>query len=238
MWNCKTVSVILPTYNEKESIVEIIQDYYNCKYVDEVIVVNNNAVPGTKEAVEKTKAIQIFEKNQGYGYAIQRGIDEARGDLILISEPDSTFSANDTIKLLAYADDYDAVWGTRTDIRFIERGANMGFALRIGNLLVAKILQFVFNTTRLSDVGCTLKLYRKEVLQDIKKYFTIGKEHFGVELMVLTAMRRFNIIEVPVNYNKRVGNSSVTGYPTKTFFLALKMIKTILCYSLIRRREI
>jgi len=230
MWKEKTVCIILPTYNEKDSIRKVIQDYFDTGYVDEVMVVNNNAVSGTKEIVDKTKAKQIFEDKQGYGYAIRRGIDENRCDLIVISEPDNTFCASDIIKLLAYADDYDVVWGTRTDVRFIEKGANMGIALRFGNSLVAKLLQFLFNTTRLTDVGCTLKLYRREVIDNIKRHFKIGREHFSVELMVLTALSGFSIIEVPVNYNKRVGESSVTGHPSKTAYLALKMIVTIFYY--------
>ena len=96
-------------HNEKDSIGEAIRGYFDTGYIDEVIVVNNNAASGTKEIVEKTNAKQIFEKKQGYGYAIRRGIDEIRSDLIVISEPDNTFCAADIIKLLAYADDYDAV---------------------------------------------------------------------------------------------------------------------------------
>ena len=234
MWNNKKVSVVLPTYNEKDSIEKIIQDYFNTGYVDEVVVVNNNAVAGTKEIVERTKARQVFEKEQGYGYAIRRGFDEAKGDLIVISEPDGTFRAKDILKLLVYSDDYDFVWGTRTDIRFIEKGANMGMALRLGNFFVAKILQFLFNTTRLSDAGCTLKLYKKEVIDTIKKHFKIGGEHFGVELMVLSALEGINIVEVPVHYEKRVGKSSVTGYFYKTFILAIQMSVTILYYFITR----
>lgn len=230
MWKGKTISVILPTYNEKDSIEKIINDYFNTGYVDEVLVVNNNAAQGTKEIVEKTNARQVLESRQGYGYAVRKGIDEARGDLILFSEPDSTFCANDIVKLLAYSDDYDAVWGTRTDIRFIERGANMGMSLRLGNLIVAKLLQVLFNTTRLSDVGCTLKLYKRELLKSIKRRFTVGREHFGVELMALTALSGYNIIEIPVNYKKRAGKSSVTGYPVKTIILAIKMTALIIFY--------
>jgi len=230
MWKKKTVSVVLPTYNEKDSIAKAIRDYLDTGYVDEIIVVNNNAISGTKEIVEKTQAIQVFESKQGYGYAIRRGIEEAKSDLIIIAEPDGTFDAGDILKLLAYSDDYDAVWGTRTDIRFIEQGANMGMPLRLGNFFVAKTLQCLFNTTRLTDVGCTFKLYKKEVIDDIKAHFKVGKEHFGAELMVLTALKGFNIIEVPINYRKRVGKSSVTAYPSKTFFLALSMIATIIYY--------
>lgn len=236
MWKTKTVSVILPTYNEKGSIKQVINDYFDTGYVDEVIVVNNNAAKGTKEIVDTTKARQVFESKQGYGYAIRRGIDEVKSDLIVISEPDNTFCAGDIIKLLAYADDYEAVWGTRTDIRFIEEGANMGIALRLGNFFVAKLLQFLFNTSRLTDVGCTLKLYRREAIDTMKNHFKVGREHFGAELMVLTALSGFSIIEVPVKYNKRAGKSSVTGDPSKTLYLAIKMIMTIFYYFITRGR--
>jgi len=232
MWNGKTVSVILPTYNEKASIEKVINDYFDTGYVDEVIVVNNNAVCGTEEIVSRTDARQIFESRQGYGYAIRKGLDEAKSDLIVISEPDDTFRARDIIKLLVYSDDYDVVWGTRTDIRFIEKGANMAMALRLGNLFVAKMLQCFFNTTRLTDVGCTLKLYKKAVIDSLKKDFTIGREHFSAELMALTALKGFDIVEIPVNYNKRVGKSSVTGHPSKTVSVAIRMIGTILYYFL------
>ena len=236
MWKGKTVGVILPTYNEKESIKKVISDYFNTGYVDEVVVVNNNAVSGTAEVVRQTPAHQVFERKQGYGYAIRRGLDEANSDLIIISEPDNTFRAKDIIKLLAYADDYDAVWGTRTDIRFIERGANMRMALRLGNFFVAKMLQFLFNTTRLTDMGCTLKLFRRQAIERIKPHFRIGAQHFGAELMALTALEGLNIIEVPVNYNRRIGRSSVTGYPTKTIVLAIKMTGTILYYFITKRK--
>jgi glycosyltransferase involved in cell wall biosynthesis len=232
MWKNKTVSVILPTYNEKDSIARVINDYFNTGFVDEVIVVNNNAVAGTAEVVAATKAKQVFEPNQGYGNAIRRGFQETKCDFILISEPDGTFTAKDIVKFLAYIDDYAVVWGTRTDTRFIGDGANMGLAMRLGNIAVAKLLQLLFDTTRISDVGCTLKLYRREVIEDISRYFRVGREHFGAELMVLTALKKFDIVEIPVQYNERVGKSSVTGYPLKTACLALKMVGLILRYYL------
>ena len=60
LWKNKKVSVIFPTYNEKESIYYAIQDFFSTGYIDEIIVVNNNAAPGTSEEVAKTKAIEIF----------------------------------------------------------------------------------------------------------------------------------------------------------------------------------
>lgn len=110
----------------------------------------------------------------------------------------------------------------------------MGIALRLGNFLVAKTLQFIFNTTRLTDMGCTLKLYKKRVIDGIKSHFKSGGNYFSAEIMALIALHRFNIIEIPVNYRRRVGESTVTGHPYRTVTVALKMIVSILWYALQR----
>jgi glycosyltransferase involved in cell wall biosynthesis len=65
MWNGKRVSVIFPTYNEKESIRQAIEDFFATGFVDEIVVVNNNAASGTKEEVARTRAKQVFEKKTG-----------------------------------------------------------------------------------------------------------------------------------------------------------------------------
>lgn len=230
MWNNKKVSVILPTYNEKDSIRNEIDAFFKTGFVDEIIVVNNNAWPGTEEEVKKTKAIQVFEKKQGYGYAIRRGFEEATGDLIILCEPDGTFEARDIVKLLVYSEDFDAVWGTRTNIALLGHGANMGFTLRVGNVLAAKLIQSLFNTSRLTDVGCTFKLFKKESINEIKHKFKVGAQHFGPELMIIIILSGYSFVEIPVSYHQRVGQSSVTGNKFKTFILALQMIGTIFVY--------
>ena len=65
MWKGKKVSVIFPTYNEKDSIKDAINDFFKYGYVDEIVVVNNNAAAGTSEEVKKTRAIEVFEIRQG-----------------------------------------------------------------------------------------------------------------------------------------------------------------------------
>src|SRR5665811_1657130 len=133
MWNGKTVSVIFPTYNEKDSIRACTLEYLGTGLVDEVIVVNNNAAPGTSEEIAGTGAREIYEGTQGYGYALLRGIDACTADLIILSEPDGTFSGKDVVKLLAFSEDLPVVFGTRTSREFIWAGANMGRFLRWGN---------------------------------------------------------------------------------------------------------
>ncbi len=94
MWRGKTVALILPTYNEKDSIRACIRDYFAPGLVDEIIVVNNNAAKGTSEEVAGTGAQEIFETNQGYGHALLCGIDSTKADLVILSEPDGAFSGH------------------------------------------------------------------------------------------------------------------------------------------------
>lgn len=232
MWHGRTVSVILPTYNERDSIRESIEEYLRTGVVDEVVVVNNNAARGTSEEVAKTAAREIVERKQGYGFAIQRGFREATGDYLIISEPDGTFLGRDILKLLAYADDFDVVYGSRTARMFIWRGANMGLFLRWGNWAVAKLMEFLFNATNLTDVGCTTRLIHRSALAQIQPYFTIGGSSFGPEMMLLTLLSGQKVIQIPVNYLPRVGESSVTGDFKKAFVLGMTMIGLVLRYRL------
>lgn len=232
MWRGKSISVILPTYNEKDSIYQSIRDFFETGVVDEVLVVNNNAAPGTSEEVARTTAREVFEPCQGYGSAIQRGLREANGDYLVICEPDGTFLARDVYKLLAFADDFDVVFGSRTARMFIWHGANMGLFLRWGNWAVAKMMEFLFNSTNLTDVGCTMRLLSRPALARIQPGFTIAGSAFGPEMMLLSLIAGLKVIQIPVNYLPRVGESSVTGDFRKAFALGLWMIGLVLRYRL------
>lgn len=114
MWNDKSVSVVFPCYNEEEGTGRAIEDFFAAGYVDEIVVVDNNSRDRSAEIVRATKARLVTETNQGYGVALRRGLQEASGDLIILAEPDGTFMGKDALKLLAYADDFEMVCGTRT----------------------------------------------------------------------------------------------------------------------------
>jgi len=230
MWRGKTVAVILPTYNEKDSIRAAAFDFRHDGLADEVIVVNNNAAPGTSEEVAGSGARELFESRQGYGHALLCGIDNCDADLIALAEPDGTFSGHDLLKLLAYSDDVPVVFGTRTSREFIWAGANMGPFLRWGNWAVAKMTELLFNTTILTDMGCTYRLFHREALQRIRPFLKIGGSHFGPQLLMEVIAHGIPFIEIPVNYRRRVGESSVTGDLWKAFWLGLRMITLVLGY--------
>lgn len=233
MWRGQKVSVVFPTYNEKDSIRAAIDDFFACEHVDEIIVVNNNAAEGTDDEVRETRARIVHETRQGYGYAIWKGLSEAEGDLLIVAEPDGTFSGNDIYKLLAYSDDVPVVFGTRTSQEFIWEGANMGFLLKTGNWAVGKLMEFLFNTTILTDVGCSMRLLRRKVYEAIRAQFTVGGSAFGPELMILVIINGFRFTEIPVNYRARVGVSSVTGSLARAVLLGLEMFLMILRYRML-----
>lgn len=230
MWNDKKISVVVPTYNEKESIRATIEGLNGLGVVDEVVVVDNNAAEGTREECEGTGARVVHEGRQGYGWSMRRGLSEAVGDLIVVIEPDGTFEPRDLFKVLAYSGEFDVVYGSRTSRHLIWSGANMGLFLRWGNWAVAKLLEVLFDTSNLTDVGCTLRLLHRQALEDIAPFFTIGENHFSPEMMVLSALRGHRMIQIPVNYKERVGRSSATGSLEEAIKIGLKMIYTILSY--------
>lgn len=232
MWKDKQVSVVLMTYAERDSIREVIEGFFDLGVVDEVLVVNNNAQAGTTEEVEKTDARQVFESKQGYGHAIQRGLEEAKGDLVALVEPDGTFLPGDLLKLLAYSDECDMVLGTRTTRELIWHGSNMGFFLKWGNWAVAKLVEVLFNTSHLSDVGCTYRLLDRRLVDYIAENMRIGGSHAGPEIMLLTITSGARFVEIPVNYLPRVGHSSVTGSQLTAVGLGLRMIGLILRFRL------
>lgn len=228
MWNGKTLSVILMTYGERGSIRRVIDGFFATGVVDEVVVVNNNAEPGTSEEVAKTKAREVFEPAQGYGNATRRGLREARGDLVLLAEPDGTFVPNDVFKMLSYSDECEAVLGTRTTRELIWSGANMGSFLKWGNWAVAKMVELMFNTSHISDMGCTYRLLNRRMADYLAETMKVGESHAGAEIMMLVIVSGARFVEIPVNYLPRVGHSAVTGHPLKAFVLGMKMIALII----------
>ena len=151
------------TYAERDSIRAVIEGFFATGVVDEVVVVDNNAQPGTAERGRAARGARlVHEPRQGYGHATRRGLDEAHGRPRSCSPSRTARSCpQDIHKLLVYSDECDVVFGTRTTRELIWHGANMDWFLRWGNWAVAKLIEVLFNTSHLSDVGCTYRLLRQ-----------------------------------------------------------------------------
>lgn len=228
MWNGRTVSVVLPTYNEKDSIAETIRAFDKLGIVDDILVVNNNAARGTSDEVATTSAREVLEPRQGYGAAIRRGLAEVDTDLICICEPDGTFNPSDLMKLLPFTEECDFVVGSRTVSNFIWDGANMGWFLQWGNWAVAKTIEVLFNTSYLSDVGCTFRVISNSLVPGLLRDARVDGSSFGLEMLLLAVVSRDTIVQVPVNYHPRIGTSAVTGDTRTAIRLGLEMLRMVL----------
>jgi glycosyltransferase involved in cell wall biosynthesis len=228
MWNGRRVSVVFPAYNEGPNVTAAVKDFAGCGWVDEVVVVDNNSTDDTAQQALASGARLVRESRQGYGWALRRGLDEAGGDLVVLAEPDGTFVGRDILKLLAYADEFEMVMGTRTTRELIWQEANMGWFLRLGNITVAKLMEVLHGGPSLSDCGCTLRLIDRRAWQAIRPRVTVGGSHFLVDMTVCALAERLRVIEVPVNYRGRVGTSKITGTLKGTLRTGLRMLAHIL----------
>lgn len=232
MWNNKTITVVFPAYNEEDNIATAVTDFLSTGLVTEVVVVNNNSKDRTAERAATAGARVVTETTQGYGAALQRGLREATGDFIILAEPDGTFTGRDIIKLLAYTEDFDMVCGTRTTRELIWAEANMGWFLRFGNIIVAKMLEFLFTGPSLSDCGCTLRLVRRDALHRFVNRLTVNSSHFLPEMAILALQAGLKVIEIPVNYRGRIGESKITGNLKGTIKTGTNMLLLIFGYRL------
>ena len=232
MYLGKKVSIVFPVYNEKENIKNAIEEFLRHPAVDEVIAVDNNSKDGSDAEIKLTSAKYVKEMTQGYGAALRRGMHEATGDLLVTCEPDGTFRASDLDRFLVFSQDYDVVLGTRTSRNPVwsggEVGANMDFALRMGNWAVAKFLEYLFNGPSFTDVGCTYKLIHRLAYEKIKDSLTVNGNWFSPEYMIRVLQHKVSCVEIPVYYCKRTGTSKITGNIWRTVRLGFIMIFFIL----------
>src|SRR3989344_8999484 len=208
MWNNKQISVVMPTYREKGSIRSVIADFLGTGLVDEVIVVSNNAESGTEEEVEKVKSEKVKilrEPRQGYGHALQTALLAATGDYIVSVEPDGTYVGKDLKRFLQFAEDFPVVFGSRV----IEKTNNKdwGYWRREVNFLYGAIIHWLFNSSTVTDVGCTYKLMTREVVRALKPHWRPGSSFFATELLLLTVAKGHKFVEIPVTFQARVGSS-------------------------------
>lgn len=210
MWQNKKVAVVFPTYKEKFSIKRVIKEFYQSGFIDEIVVVDNNAEKGTEGEVKTTTARLIRETQQGYGFAVRSGIRETNADLIIIAEPDGSFDGRDVLKLLSYSDDFDMVFGSRTHLPLIRVGSDMTYVKRILDVLLAKLVTYLYICSPITDLGCTLRLTTNAAWKRIASECNAKDGIFATEWVLVAAINKVNFIEIPINFRPRVGNSTVS----------------------------
>jgi len=225
------IKVIIPAYNEENSIAKVICDIPN--FVDEIIVVNNNSTDATLVVAQNAGATVLSETNKGYGYACLKGMSyietlSEKPDILVFLDGDYSDYPNELIKIVApiIENDIDFVVGAR-DKKLREKGS-MTFPQHFGNWLATTLMKLFFNST-FTDLGPFRAIKYEKLLALQMEDKTYG---WTVEMQLKALKRKYTYIEIPVPYRNRIGVSKVSGTIKGAIFAGIKILGWIFKYSL------
>lgn len=225
------LSIVVPIYNEEENIIllhqsisdaaEALKKPYEIIYVDDGST--DKSINYLKSIAEDDPHVTVvqFRKNYGQTAAMTAGFDHAKGDIIISLDGDLQNDPKDMAKLLLVLDEgYDVVSGWRKDRKdnFLLR--------RLPSIAANKLISWVTGVS-LHDYGCTLKAYRREILQDINLY---GEMHRFIP--VYTYLSGARVAEVEVGHNPRLRGKSKYGLSRiAKVFLDMLVVKFLASYA-------
>jgi len=236
------VVVVITAYNDAAATAQAVRDFKRQPGVIKVLVVDNNSTDQTAELAAAAGAAVIHETRQGYGYACIRGLSEAtkvpRADVIVLTEGDGTFVAEDIPKFLAYTSHADLVVGNRVVRGLVDGDSQMDYFFTWGNMAVAMLLRLRFWDARflgpggLSDVGCTYRAIRRAALERILPDLGVGGNHFSPHMILVALFSDLSVVEIPVRFRRRVGKSKGASQSmSQGLKVGLAMIWHIMTFS-------
>lgn len=225
-----TIDIIIPVYNEEESIGLVLGDIPG-DLVREVVVVNNGSTDNTAEIAKSAGATVVEQIQKGYGNACLKGIEYISSktdppDIVVFLDGDYSDHPEELIYLIKpiTEEDYDFVVGSRV-MGKSEKGAMLPQAI-FGNFLATFLIK-LFYGFKFTDLGP----FRAIKFQSLKS-LDMQDRTFGwtVEMQVKAVRKGLKCTEVPVSYRKRIGVSKITGTLTGTLKAGYKIIWTIFKY--------
>ncbi|WP_224485282.1 glycosyltransferase family 2 protein [Robertkochia aurantiaca] len=226
----KYIDVIIPAFNEGDSIGKVINDIPSL--VREVIVVNNNSTDHTREAAEKAGATVLDEKRKGYGHACLKGMayiekKEVAPDIIVFLDGDYSDYPEELIRVIEPISerDFDMVIGARqAELR--EEGS-MTPQQVFGNWLATSLMKLFFKA-EFTDLGPFRAIKYKKLLALQMEDKTYG---WTVEMQLKALRQNLRYTEVPVKYRNRIGTSKVSGTVKGSIMAGVKILGWIFKYS-------
>jgi glycosyltransferase involved in cell wall biosynthesis len=198
------LSVVIPVYNEKDTILEILRRVREVKLPKEIIVVDDCSVDGTRKVLQDLPSspdmkILYQPRNQGKGAALRAGFEAVTGDIVVVQDADLEYDPEEYPVLIQpiLADRADVVYGSR----FLGGPHRvLLFWHSVGNKVLTT-LSNMLTDLNLTDMETCFKVFRADVLKKVK----LRENRFGFEpeFTAKVARARFRVYEVPISYSGR-----------------------------------
>ncbi len=215
------VSVVMGSLNEEDAIGKVIVDIQKATNNQAEIVVVDGSTDRTPEIAEELGARVIRQKPQGYGVAVKKAVLSATKEIIITLDCDDTYPAEQIPKFVELIrEGYDVVSGSRLS----ENANNMPPINTLGNKMFALITSVLYGI-RVTDVTTGMRAYRREVIHSIDWTENVG---LSAELLFRPALKKYRIIEIPIDYRERLGDTKLNPFTG-----GLGILKSILKYRLI-----
>jgi glycosyltransferase involved in cell wall biosynthesis len=202
----KTLTVVIPVYNERETILRIIEKVRTLDFVKEIIVVDDGSTDGTRELLKRIvfdDCVKLFfhDRNRGKGAALRTGFGHITGEIVAIQDADLEYDPNEFAEMIKPIIEgaADVVYGSRLSGGKPQR-VHL-FWHRVGNGFLTLLTDLLYNTT-LSDMETCYKMFRKNVLDTIR----IKSDDFSIEPELTAKIcknKRWRIYELPISYYGR-----------------------------------
>lgn len=225
------IKVIIPAFNEADSIVHVINELP--KTVSEIIVVNNNSSDDTFKNAQAAGATVLTELNKGYGYACLCGLDYVAAqskppDIIVFIDGDYSDYPEELDKVVSpiLKDDLDFVVGARK--KSLREEGSMTPQQVFGNWLATFLMRLFFKAN-FTDLG-PFRAIKYQKLKELK----MEDKTYGwtVEMQLKVLRKKMTYTEVPVRYKRRIGVSKVSGTVKGSIFAGIKILGWIFKYSM------
>jgi len=224
------IKVIIPAYNEQDSIGKVIGDIP--KIVDEIIVISNNSTDKTVENAKKAGATVLFENRKGYGYACLKGMDyiakkEKTPEVVVFLDGDYSDYPEQLTTLVnpILIDNLDFVVGAR--IKELRESGSMTPQQVFGNWLATFLMKLLFNA-KFTDLGPFRAIKYNKLLALKMEDTTYG---WTVEMQLKVLKQELTYKEVPMKYRNRIGVSKVSGTIKGSILAGVKILGWIFKYS-------
>ena len=224
------IKVIIPAYNEQDSIANVINDIP--EVVDEIIVISNNSTDNTEVNAKNAGATVLSETRKGYGYACLKGMDyiskqETKPGIIVFLDGDYSDYPEQLTDIVApiLNDNIDFVIGSR--VKRLRENGSMTPQQVFGNWLATFLMKFLFEA-KFTDLGPFRAIKYDKLLSLNMEDKTYG---WTVEMQLKALKQRLTYTEIPVKYRNRIGISKVSGTVKGSIFAGVKILGWIFKYS-------